>query len=89
VAEWNRLSGDERFKFCLLTGALPAVPGVPGKGKDKCDRDRSKTDRKESAKKKCKDKGKKKKRSKKGWTCYTRFYTEKLDKDQIKLSPVS
>ena len=63
-------------------------------GKKKCDksRSRSRTGRKESAKRKTSSKCKgssKKKRSKKGWTCYTHFYTEMLAKLGIKLSPVS
>jgi len=75
VEQWNGLSADERLGFCV--GVAPRKAKCVG-GKA---RSRSRSGRQASAKKK--------KRSKKGWTCYTHFFVEKLRSDGIKLTRVT
>jgi len=71
---WNALSPEERLGFCTSV--------APGKGKCRSGaRSRSRTGSGAAASKT--------RRSKKGWTCYTRFFVERLQKDGIVLSRVS
>jgi len=73
VDAWNAIPPDEQLNIC--NAAVAAVPTTTSK----CGGPRSRS----------RSKGGSKKRSKKGWTCYTRFFTETLAADGTKLSRVS
>ena len=71
---WNALTLEDRLPFCASAGAAP--------GKKKCGGSKARSRSRSGG-------GGAKKRSKKGWTCYTHFFTEKLAAEEIKLSRVS